>query len=109
MKFKLTFLIFLVALTVHAQTNLNIGWEFFLKNDRTNARSFFNKQTLNPGTADEALAALAMISQVDRPDAEGFSYLNKLAGTSRNPTPYLIALWSDPANYSGRIKSAEQL
>ncbi|WP_285055236.1 tetratricopeptide repeat protein [Pedobacter ginsengisoli] len=109
MKFKLTFLIFLVALTAHAQTNLNIGWEFFLKNDHTNARSFFNKQTLNPATADEALVALAMIGQVDRPDAEGFSYLNKLAGTSKNPTPYLIALWSDPANYSGRIKSAEQL
>lgn len=110
MKFKLVLLFSILFVpSIYAQTNLNLGWESFFKNDRTAARAFFTKEALKPAKADEANAALSMMADMDRPTAEGFSFLNKLYRNSKNPQPYLLALWSDPSNYAGVLKTPEQL
>lgn len=109
MKTKLLILSILFYSSVQAQTNLNAGWEFLFKNNRIAARDFFTKSALKPSFADESNAALSMMTEMDRPDREGFKYLNKLSGTSKNPLPYLIALWSDFSNNASRLKTPEQL
>lgn len=109
MKFKLLILSVLVSSSIQAQTNLNPGWEYFFKNNRTAARDFFTKAALKPASSDEANVALSMMTEMDRSDKEGFNYLNKLANTSKNPQPYLVALWSDLPNRASKIKTADQL
>jgi tetratricopeptide (TPR) repeat protein len=109
MKTKLLILSLLCALAANSQTNTNVGWESFFKNDRATARNFFTKLATKPANADEANVALCMMAQMDKSLIEGFSYLNQLSRTSKNPLPYLMALWSDPVNYSGKLKSQEQL
>jgi len=97
------------ARPVFAQENLNAGWEMFLKNDRTAARNYFLKYAAKPVNADEANLALALIGQIDRPAEEALPYVSKFLAVSKTPGPYLMAIWSDPFNYSSPIKSAEHL
>jgi hypothetical protein len=105
MKAKLLTLSLLISISVQAQTNLNAGWESFLKNDRTTARNFFTKAALKPGTADESNIALSMLTDMDGTGIEGFSYLNKVANSAKNPQPYLLAAWGDAANHTGSVKN----
>lgn len=105
MKFKLLILSILVSSSIQAQTNLNPGWEYFFKNNRTAARDFFTKAALKPTFSDEANVALSMMTEMDRPANEGFNYLNKLSNTSKNPQSYLVALWSDLPNNASDRKS----
>ena len=109
MKFKLLILSILVSSSIQAQTNLNPGWEYFFKNNRTAARDFFTKAALKPAFSDEANVALSMMTEMDRPAKEGFNYLNKLSNTAKNPQPYLVALWSDLPNNASKIKTTDQL
>ena len=109
MKFKLILLSSLLSASVFAQTNSNPGWEAFFKNDRATARAFFTKQAAKPSGADEANVALSILTQIDRPQAEGFSYLTKLSASAKNPQPYLLALWNDASNYEGRVRTLQQL
>lgn len=109
MKTKLLILSLLFYSAVQAQTSLNPGWEYFFKNNRVAARDFFTKAALKPNYADEANIALSMLSEMDRPDQEGFAYLNKLNNSSKNPQPFLVAVWSDLPNNASRLKTAEQL
>lgn len=108
MKLRLLTLSLLLSSSVFAQ-NLNMGWELFFKNNRAAAREFFAKAALKPASADEANVALFMLAGMDRSNAEAFSYITKLYSTSKNPQPYILALWSDAPNYSGKLKSTAQL
>lgn len=109
MKLKLLILSLLCYTTTQAQSPSNAAWEKFFQNDRITARKLFTQLAAKPVTADEANIALSMMTDMDRPISEGFTYLDKLYKTSKNPQPYLFALWGDPSNYYNRLKSPEQL
>ncbi|PYF68993.1 tetratricopeptide repeat protein [Pedobacter nutrimenti] len=96
------------SLAAKAQTTVQ-AWEKFFKNDRESSRSMFTKLAAQPQTADEANIGLCLLAEIDKPALEGFTYLNKVYQSSKNPQPYLFALWDGSANYSSNRKSAEQL
>lgn len=110
MKFKaLLALSLLFSISLNAQTTVNNAWEKFFKNDRDASRNLFTHLAKQPETSDEANIALCLLAEMDRPTAEGFTYLNKLYSTSKNPEPYIFALWTSQANYSTTRKTPEQL
>ncbi|MBB6499930.1 tetratricopeptide repeat protein [Pedobacter cryoconitis] len=110
MKIKSLLILFLFfSLKLNAQVTVDNAWSKFLQNDRQTSRNLFLQLAKNPKTLDDANIGLCLISEMDRPDKEAFTYLDKFYTTSKTPEPYLFALWGSPANYSGYRKSPEQM
>ncbi|RZM25145.1 MAG: DUF3857 domain-containing protein [Pedobacter sp.] len=96
--------------SLQAQTSTKQAWEKFFQNDRNNSRKMFSQLAEKPATADEANIGLALLSELDRPYPEAFTFINKLYKSSTNPQPYLFALWGSPSiNYNSGRKTPEQL
>lgn len=110
MKFKAIFVLSLFfSVTSNAQTTVNTAWDKFFTNDREGSRNLFTKLALQPKTADEANIALSLLADMDKPDSAAYPYLHTLYHTSKNPEPYLFALWGTSANYTSNRKSEKQL
>ncbi|MEQ7800523.1 DUF3857 domain-containing protein [Pedobacter sp. ASV1-7] len=110
MKIKtLLILSLLFSLKLNAQVTVDNAWSKFLQNDRLSSRNLFLQLAKNPKTRDDANIGLCLISEMDKPENEAFTYLNKLYTTSKKPEPYLFALWGSPANYLGYRKSPAQM
>lgn len=98
-----------LSLKTNAQATVDNAWSKFLQNDRQSSRNLFLQLAKNPKTMDDANIGLCLIAEMDRPDGEAFTYLNKLYTGSKNPEPYLFALWGSNVNYLGYRKSPQQM
>ncbi len=70
----------------------------------------FTDAAKQPPTAEEALLGLSLLAHTDRSANESFDYFKKFCAVSKNPQPYIYALWTTPSvNDNYGKKSAEQL
>lgn len=100
---------FMISSAVSAQT-LNTAWETFLKNDRKNARSQFTELSKKTEHAQDANIALSLLAETDQSGEEAFEYFSRFYEISKNPAPYLHALWrSYPLTFNDHIKNTKQL
>ena len=90
-------LLVLAGNTVFAQTNLQKAWKAFFENNRDEARTMFNQSLTQPDAAGDALLGLSLLAQLDRTPAESFGYFQKFCAQSKNPQPYIYALWTTPS------------
>ncbi|WP_199117456.1 DUF3857 domain-containing protein [Pedobacter sp. ASV28] len=88
---------FLFFLSSNAQTNSKSAWESFFKNDVENAKKGFKELAAHPATANEANLSLSLIAELEQSDSEAFQYFQKFYLASKDPEPYLFALWRSPA------------
>jgi tetratricopeptide (TPR) repeat protein len=116
---KLTFTqlkaVFILALSMattfaSAQSSLPNAWKAFYENKRAEARTLFTAASQQGTNADEALLGLSLLAQVDRSNAESFEYFKKFCAATKNPQPYIYALWTTPSINEGfGKKSPEQI
>ncbi|MCL1941947.1 MAG: DUF3857 domain-containing protein [Candidatus Azobacteroides sp.] len=87
-----------VTLSVFAQRgNYNKGWEAFNKNDRREARNYFNSAVeTEPESKAEAYLSLALLDWCESKEIDAFSDFQKFYTASENPYPYLYAVFSLP-------------
>lgn len=88
-------LLMLVSTTIaNAQSGLSKAWQAFFENKRADARALFTDASKQPATAEEALLGLSLLAHVDRSADESFDYFKKFCALSKNPQPYIYALWT---------------
>jgi hypothetical protein len=93
-----------------AQSTLQDAWQAFFTNNRANARTLFTGAADQQGSKGEALLGLSLLAQMDKPSTEAFDYFKKFYAQSKDPQPYIFALWTTPSiNESFGKKSADQL
>lgn len=95
---------FLFYCSSYAQTNLKSAWESFLRNDIEKSKSAFKELAARPETANEANLSLSLIAELEQSNNEAFQYFKKFYANSKNPEPYLFALWRSPAINSSYAK-----
>src|ERR1700742_1630005 len=79
---------------VKAQSDLPKAWQAFYENKRTDARTLFTQASKQGSTAGEAYLGLSLLAQMDRSGAESFDNFKKFCDLSKNPQPYMYALWT---------------
>lgn len=84
----------LLCNSIYAQSNLKNAWQAFFDNKRDTARTLFLQSTKQDESAAEALLGLSLLAQLDKPAAESFDYFKKFCEKSKNPQPYIYALWT---------------
>jgi len=98
----------IVTTLTFAQSTLPNAWDAFYQNKRTDARTLFTDAAKQPTTAEEAYLGLSLLAQVDRSGAEAFDYFRKFYAVSKNPQPYIYALWTTSSiNYTYNKKGEE--
>ncbi len=87
-------LLFLLAINpIWSQSKLEQGWDAFNENDLKGARQLFIAATENQSTAEEAWISLTILNAIDRDDASALEALDHFFDVSKDPNPYLHALW----------------
>jgi len=100
----------LLSNQLFAQTELKSAWQAFFQNKNEEARALFTKASAQKESAESAYLGLSLLSQLDRPATESFSYFKKFYAISANPQPYIYALWVTPSvNENFEKKTPEQL
>ena len=103
-------LLVVIANTVFAQDMMPKAWQAFFENKRADARNLFTEAAKQPATTGDALLGLSLLAQVDRPASESFEYFKKFYAQSKNPQPYIYALWVTPSiNETFGKKTPEQM
>ncbi|HTH83089.1 MAG TPA: DUF3857 domain-containing protein [Mucilaginibacter sp.] len=106
------FLLLILCLcnNLFAQTTLQNAWQAFFENKTESARSLFTKASAEQATAGDALLGLSLLAQMDRPATESFDYFKKFYLQSKDPQPYIYALWmTSSINETSGKKSDDQL
>jgi len=81
---------------VSGQQAYQNGWKSFLKNDRVEARKFFNEAVLDPNSASDALLSLSLLDWNENKLAAAFDDFKKFYEKSTNPYPYFYAMSALP-------------
>jgi tetratricopeptide (TPR) repeat protein len=81
---------------ISGQQAYNDGWKSFSKNDRTEARKFFNQAISNPATSADALLSLSLLDWTENKSDAAFDDFQKFYNISPNPYPYLYAMSTLP-------------
>ena len=76
--------------------NYQKGWSLFNKNNRTEARQFFDQAINDPESKSDAFLTLSLLNWYENKNAEAFNSFVKFYETSSNPYPYLYAMISMP-------------
>ena len=106
------FILFLLIIghTFAQRDNYYKGWEEFSKNNRKEARTYFESAVqTEPESKAEAYLSLALLNWYDSKDIEAFSDFQKFYETSNHPYPYLYAAYSLPFMNPHSIMSEPQL
>lgn len=82
----------LSCMSVFSQQAYDEGWKALQKNDRAEARKYFNQVTSNP----DALLALSLLDMTENKLESAFTNFKKCYELSANPYPYLYAMSSMP-------------
>ncbi len=92
----LLFLLF-AATNLFAQTNLQKGWQAFFENRRADAKTAFTRAVAQNESTGDALLGLSILSHGDGPALQSFNYFKQFYAQSKNPQPYIYALWTSPS------------
>ena len=84
---------------VSGQQAYESGWKAFSKNDRTEARKFFNQAINEPATSADAFLSLSLLEWTENKSDAAFDNFQKFYNISPNPYPYLYAMSSLPYMY----------
>jgi tetratricopeptide (TPR) repeat protein len=105
----LTFCVLTTFITLgNSPENLQKAWDALNKNQRSQAREFFQKATSVATTKAEANLGLAMLAWTEENKPKAFGFMEKFYEASDNPMPYLYALWSSDVLFgSGSGKKTE--
>lgn len=81
----------------YAQTSAyQKGWESFTKNDRANARTYFNEALKDPQTKSDATLSLCLLDWSENKNADAFSKFMGFYNSDSAPYSYLYSLWALP-------------
>ncbi len=69
------------------------AWDALKKNDRTTARSFFQKALQDPQTATDARLSLLLLDTFDGHEEADGSFRKQVYATLPDPGPYLYSFW----------------
>lgn len=92
-KFTSLFLLLLMSFGAMSQ-DLTEAWKSFYGNDRKKAVELFSSALKSNPNCDEAYLGLALTTNVDKPRKEVIKNIIDFYSKSKNPAPYLAALWS---------------
>ena len=87
-------MLLMLSSNVFAQSNLQNAWQAFFDNKRDVARTQFTQASAQGATAAEAYLGLSLLAHLDRPTTECFDDFKKFCEKSKNPQPYIYALWT---------------
>lgn len=90
-----------------SQETLKQGWDAFNANKRNEARELFTKAAQDADTKAEANLALALVWTSDDRSDKAFEAFNEFYKASNDPYPYVYALWTSSAAFSGFGKKSE--
>ena len=106
----LFFLLVLNMSFVSGQQAYQDGWKSFSKNDRVEARKFFNLAINDPASKSDALLSLCLLDWNEFKMKEAFENFQKFYDSSSNPYPYLYAMSALPFMFeSGEVLSEYKL
>jgi len=94
--FALLFLIFFSS-NLFAQGGLQSAWTALFNNKLDSARALFSQAAQQNNNADDAWLALSLLAQADQSPLQSADYFEKFYTQSKNPAPYIYALWTTPA------------
>ncbi len=92
-----------------AQGKLQNAWQAFFENKRDVARTLFTEAAKQDESATDALLGLSLLAHLDRPSSESFSDFQKFCEKSKNPAPYIYALWTTESINSTAKRSPQEL
>lgn len=105
----LSFLLF-IGSTVSAQDIMSKAWQAFFENRRADAKELFSQAIKQNVSTGDALLGLSISSHGDGPALQSFNYFKQFYTQSKNPQPYIYALWNTPSiNESFGKKLPEQI
>lgn len=107
---SIVFLLLLLffSTNIFAQSTLKDAWQAFFDNKRDVARTLFT-QAESKGDA-EAYLGLSLLDHLDKPASESFNDFKKFCEKSKNPQPYIYALWmTESINGTLYKRSADDL
>lgn len=108
LKSLLCLLLVLACNNLFAQTDLQKAWQAFYANKRAESRALFTEAAKQNQSAGEALLGLSLLSQLDKPASESFDYFAKFCAQSKDPQPYIYALWTTASVNEGSGKKTPQ-
>lgn len=76
------------------------GWDEFFKNNRVEARKYFNEAVNNTDTKADAYLSLCLLDWSESKVESAFENLTQFYKSSSNPEPYLYSLYSLPFAFS---------
>lgn len=109
-KLLLLFLFLFFNCDVFAQGNLQNAWQSLFNNKLDSAKALFNQAIQQNNNAADALLGLAFAAQTDQAPAQESAWFQKFYAQSKDPSPYVYALWTTPCvNASTGKRTAQQL
>ncbi len=87
----------LYSFTSNAQNSLKNAWESLFRNETESAKKIFKELELQPETSEEALLSLSLLAELEQSNSEASAYFRKFYLQSKNPEPYILALWRSPS------------
>ncbi|MFB9844105.1 DUF3857 domain-containing protein [Mucilaginibacter ginsenosidivorans] len=103
-------ILILAGSAVSAQDIMSKAWDAFFENRRADAKELFMQAAKQPGATGNALLGLSILSHGDGPALQSFNYFKQFYAQSKNPQPYVYALWNTPSiNETFGKKTPEQL
>ena len=94
--FILLFQLILNMSFVSSQNSYQKGWDSFSKNNRVDARKYFNDAVSDPTTGLDALLSLCLLDWNENKLDAAFDNFKKFYEKSPNPYPYLYSISSLP-------------
>ena len=97
-------LLLLFSGNLFAQNTIHNAWQAFFNNQADSAKTFFNQAIQQNDHAADALLGLSLLAQTDQSPVAAFGYFQKFYAQSKNPDPYVYALWTTTSitGYSGK-------
>lgn len=102
------FLISVFADVLSAQSQTDLAWQAFIKNDRTEALRLLNEAVIKDSTDKRALLALSLYYSTQKNEGKYREYFLRFLRHEPAPHPYIYAQWLEPAMYEG-IKNSKEV
>lgn len=101
------FLITFFSGVLSAQSQTDLAWQAFIKNDRTEALRLLTAAIEKDSTDKRALLTLSLFYSTQKNEEKYREYFLRFLRHEPNPHPYIYAQWLEPAMYEGIKHSKE--
>ncbi|MCC6549009.1 MAG: hypothetical protein IT279_02950, partial [Ignavibacteriaceae bacterium] len=105
--FLALFLITALSGRLSAQSQTDLAWQAFIKNDRVEALRLLTEAIEKDSTDKRALLALSLYYSTQKNEEKYREYFLRFLRHEPNPHPYIYAQWLEPAMYEGIKHSKE--